>query len=133
MHLYLIAENEPFTEYRPPLTVKPTNSKLQLRYNGKTRTVSDQRPECVIGRVEDCDLVVTHSLVSRHHAIIDCKLGKYFLQDQSTNGTYVMDDGSADVIVLQREFVQLKGKGTISLGIHPNKDPEHCIEFEEIS
>jgi len=133
MNLYLIAERGPATEYLPPATTSFIHLQLQLRYHNQTQLVDDDKPEFVIGRVGDCDLVIDHSLVSRHHAIIECKRGKFFLQDQSTNGTYVRDNGSADAVIVQRELVQLKGNGIISLGIDPSNDMEHCIEFEEIS
>ena len=133
MNLYLIAEHEPATEYLPPATITSVQMELQLRYQDQSRLVSDEKPEFVIGKVDDCDLVVDHSLVSRHHATIECKHGKFFLQDQSTNGTYVRDHGSVNDVILQRELVQLKGKGIISLGMDTTNDMAHCIEFEEIS
>lgn len=44
----------------------------------------------LIGRSETCDLVVRDPGISRRHAILDCRKGKYVLTDlNSTNGTYV--------------------------------------------
>jgi len=54
--------------------------------------------------------------------------GKFFLHDHSTNGTYV-DDGGATPALVQREVVQLKGSGVISLGVEPQHNPDHLIRF----
>ena len=133
MNLYLIAERDPVTEYLPPDITRTIHMDLQLRYNNQTLLINDEKSEFLIGKVDDCDLIINHSLVSRHHAIIECKHGKYFLKDLSTNGTYVKDEGRATHFILQRELVQLKGKGIIALGMDPSNGLEHSIEFEEIS
>jgi predicted component of type VI protein secretion system len=67
--------------------------------------------------------------VSRRHASIECVSGKFFLQDHSTNGTYVTEAGAAESMLVQREIYQLKGAGAISLGIEPTVNPEHLIVF----
>ena len=44
-----------------------------------------------IGREETCDICLNDpsSVISRYHATIVCRKGKYFLTDSSLNGTYV--------------------------------------------
>ena len=43
--------------------------------------------KCVIGRSEDCDIVISHPTVSRKHCIISCENGRYYVTDNnSTNG-----------------------------------------------
>lgn len=67
--------------------------------------------------------------MSRRHASIERVSGKFFLHDHSTNGTYVQDDGSSAATLVQREIMQLKGQGVISLGAEPRLNPDHLIRF----
>jgi DNA-binding response OmpR family regulator len=53
------------------------------------RTFIDQ-PELIIGRDEDCEVVIPERQVSRQHARIRQERGKYVLEDlDSKNGTFV--------------------------------------------
>jgi DNA-binding response OmpR family regulator len=53
------------------------------------RTFVDQ-PELIIGRDEQCDVVIPERQVSRQHARIRQERGKYILEDlESKNGTFV--------------------------------------------
>jgi len=83
----------------------------------------------VLGRHEDCNLTIDQTFVSRHHATIECRRGKFFLVDHSTNGSYVNEDDQPYKL-LRREMLQLHGQGTISLGIDPNLDRQHLIRYE---
>jgi DNA-binding response OmpR family regulator len=48
------------------------------------------RPELIIGRDEQCDLVIDDRQVSRHHARIRRDAGQYILEDlNSKNGTFL--------------------------------------------
>ena len=82
----------------------------------------------VFGRHHDCDLIVNHKYVSRHHATIECTRGKFFLLDHSTNGCYVNEDDQAYKF-LRRDMLQLHGQGTLSLGIDPAKNSKHLIYY----
>jgi hypothetical protein len=54
----------------------------------------------LIGRTDQCDLVIDDSLVSRKHACIERKDGRFLLQDlKSTNGTFLNGE-FIDVCVL---------------------------------
>ncbi len=55
--------------------------------------------------------------------------GKFFLQDHSTNGTYVEERQQGKPVFVQREIYQLNGSGVISLGIEPQHNPDHLIQF----
>lgn len=45
------------------------------------------RPRVILGRGGDCDIVLSHPTVSRHHSIITCENGEYYIADNnSTNG-----------------------------------------------
>jgi class 3 adenylate cyclase len=130
MDIYLLPnEKQKLTDYRPPLQAKARPISLQLRYQTTLVIVDAGAAACLIGRDEECRMRVEHRLVSRRHASIECVSGKFFLQDHSTNGTYVTEAGSGGATLVQREIFQLKGTGAISLGIEPAANPDHCIVF----
>lgn len=129
MDIYLLPnDKQKLTDYHPPLKTKSHRASLQLRY-GATLVIVEASAACLIGRDDDCRMKVDHRLVSRRHASIECVSGKFFLQDHSTNGTYVREAGGSDAMLLQRELCQLKGTGAISLGIEPGVNPDHLIVF----
>ena len=66
-------------------------SKLLLNFKDSTVEVSDQRKSINLGRADDNDLVVKGNLISRIHAKIEMRRGKFVLVDQSTNGTFLQD------------------------------------------
>ncbi|MEX0754725.1 MAG: DUF3662 and FHA domain-containing protein [Actinomycetota bacterium] len=56
------------------------------------KTVRIQKPKVTIGRLPECDVVVSDVGASRHHAQIEQRDGAYVLSDLgSTNGTLVND------------------------------------------
>jgi class 3 adenylate cyclase len=130
MDIYLLPnEKQQLTDYRPPLQAKAKPISLQLRYCGSLVIVDASATACLIGRDDECRMKIEHRLVSRRHASIECVSGKFFLQDHSTNGTYVTESGSSEATLIQREIYQLKGSGAISLGIEPAVNPDHLIVF----
>jgi predicted component of type VI protein secretion system len=81
-----------------------------------------------MGRHRDNDLVVDDTLASRVHARIEYRRGKYFLIDQSTNGTHIITEGEEGVC-LRREELQLNGSGMICLGRPLDEDSPLAIHF----
>ena len=130
MDIYLLAnDKQALTDYRPPLQSKTLMVRLALRYAGGEWEVDLKTGACLIGRDDDCKVKIDHRLVSRRHASIECVAGKFFLQDHSTNGTYVDDGHPGAPVLVQRELYQLKGNGVISLGLEPGDNAEHLIRF----
>ena len=128
LDVYLLAnDRRGLTDYQPPLR-KAVVASLTLRYRGRAILVNAQAGACLIGRDEDCGLKVDHRLVSRRHASVECVAGKFFLQDHSTNGTYVAERNASPVLV-HREMLQIKDAGLISLGVEPQLNVEHAISF----
>lgn len=128
LDVYLLAnDRRGLTDYQPPLR-KVIVGTLTLRYSGRAVLVGTQAGACLIGRDEDCGIKVEHRLVSRRHASVECVAGKFFLQDHSTNGTYVAERNAGPVLV-HREMLQLKAAGLISLGVEPQFNVEHVISF----
>jgi class 3 adenylate cyclase len=105
---------------------------LELIYQDQVVTLNELDSDFVVGRLEECDLLVLHSYASRRHATIDCKPGKFNLADHSSNGSFVQDE-QRKLIPLNRDSLQLYGSGVISLGIEPDRNPEHIIQFRIFS
>jgi hypothetical protein len=90
-------------------------SKLLLNFKDTTIEVSDKRKSINLGRADDNDLVVKGNLISRIHAKIEMRRGKFVLVDQSTNGTFLQDLQGQSVLV-RRDSTELGKEGTIGLG-----------------
>ena len=68
-----------------------------------------------MGRADDNDLVVKGNLISRIHARIEKRRGRFLLIDQSTNGTFLQTDTGEETFV-RRDSTELVGEGIIGLG-----------------
>lgn len=122
-------QQDDVTRMSPDIVVKPSRrAQLTLRHGGAALIVDDARPQVVLGRSKSADLTVIESLASRLHARIEYRRGKFFLVDQSTNGTYVRND--ADEGFLRREEALLAGSGAISLGRPFAEQPQDLVEYE---
>ena len=90
-------------------------TKLVLHFRDATVEVSDQRKSVNIGRAEDNDLVIKGNLISRIHAKVEMRRGKFMLVDQSTNGTFLQNVQGKEKFV-RRDSTELSDEGTIGLG-----------------
>src|SRR5689334_23354500 len=71
--------------------------------------------ETIIGRLPDCDIVVSNSQVSRRHAQITGASGTYRIADHgSTNGTYVNGVHVTEHILADGDRIEL-GKERVPL------------------
>ena len=86
-----------------------------------------QRSAFIIGRDNGCDLSVDDPLASRHHANIELRNCKFVLIDQSTNGTYLTQNGKT--LFLHREELPLTASGFFSLGHKAEADSSDTIHF----
>ena len=68
-----------------------------------------------MGRFNQSDVVMKNHRVSRSHARIDYRRGKFVLTDESLNGTFIHTQVGKG-IYLKRDEMVLQGKGFISLG-----------------
>ncbi|WP_052128939.1 adenylate/guanylate cyclase domain-containing protein [Neosynechococcus sphagnicola] len=100
---------------------------LQLRYLGHQLELTPDLTELSLGREPGNDLVVENKMASRRHAIIEYSRGKFYLKDQSVNGTYVST--AEGVVHLRREELVLVGSGVIGLGCLVSADMEDAIHF----
>jgi len=90
-------------------------SRLELSFRNQKVELSDQRKSISIGRAEDNDLVVKGNLISRIHAKVEMRRGKFVLVDQSTNGTFLQNLQGEETFV-RRDWTVLDGEGIIGLG-----------------
>ncbi len=86
-----------------------------LNYQDRDYRINSDNPCLMFGRDELCDLVIEADHVSRRHARVEYRRGKFVLIDQSTNGTFVtLADGRE--VFLRGEEMTLWGDGVISIG-----------------
>ncbi|MBI5891852.1 MAG: adenylate/guanylate cyclase domain-containing protein [Nitrosomonadales bacterium] len=125
-------EREDTTRTRIGLSAfrKPTGSRkeLVLRYHLQVLTLGEQQKNLVMGRSDDCDLVIRNNLASRQHARIEFNFGKFLLIDHSVNGTYIRFSDN-QVIMLSHQQIVLHGAGTISFGQAFSEAPTEIVEF----
>lgn len=117
----VIWQPEDVTRIVAPVLVEDidqTRAKLLLRYRDTEIDIGNASDAVILGRGQKADLMVDDSMASREHARVECRRGKFYLTDHSTNGTYLKsDDGTSYV---RREEVQLSGAGYIGLGRVPS-------------
>jgi adenylate cyclase len=92
-----------------------TASTLVLSFRDTKVEVSDRRKSVTIGRADDNDLVIKGNLISRIHAKVEMRRGKFVIIDQSTNGTFVLNVLGEESFV-RRDSTELGVEGTIGLG-----------------
>jgi len=105
-----------------------TVSKITLTFRDSSVVVNEQRKSVNIGRADDNDLVVKGNLISRVHAKVEMRRGKFLLIDQSTNGTFLQNNRREEVFV-RRDSTELFGEGTIGLGKVALADSPLAIHF----
>ncbi|HDP89355.1 MAG TPA: FHA domain-containing protein [Thioalkalivibrio sp.] len=101
---------------------------LQLRLGDRSYRTDDQADGFVMGRGDNCDMVINASHVSRRHARIEWRMGDFVLVDESRNGTYVSTP-QQEAIHLRHEEIVLTGSGIISLGAPIDADAAHLIHY----
>jgi adenylate cyclase len=106
---------------------EPATLKLSLRGNGWN--MDEERSEVSAGRDPTGDIVVAGDKVSRLHARIFLRHGKFVIADQSANGTFVRMQHRAEIELHREEFVLL-GRGSIGLGQSVVEMGDDAIAFE---
>jgi class 3 adenylate cyclase len=106
-------------------------SKLLLNFRDSTIEVSDKRKSINLGRADDNDLVVKGNLISRIHAKIEMRRGKFVLVDQSTNGTFIQNVRGQETFV-RRDTTELGDEGTIGLGRAEEPGSKLAIYYKTI-
>lgn len=82
-----------------------------------------------LGREAENDIAIHGNGVSRQHAAVEYKKGRFVLRDMSINGTFLRgDDGVWKK--LHREEANLPPQGAIALGSQQEDDSPYIIFFE---
>ncbi len=106
-------------------------SRLVLSFRDQSIEISDKLKSVIMGRADDNDLVVKGNLISRIHAKVEKRRGKFMLVDQSTNGTFVQNLQGEETFV-RRDNTELKGEGTIGLGKAEGPGGSLAIHYKTI-
>lgn len=77
--------------------------------------VDANRPAAVFGRDPGCDFVIPDVAASRRHCRLELRDRQFVLNDTSTNGTFVVVDEGAELL-LQQTGMTLSGRGRFSCG-----------------
>lgn len=104
--------------------------RLVLRFEDRRFEIGPEHPSLSIGRSPENDVVLPVDWVSRRHAHIELRKGKFVLSDLSSNGTLLQDPNGTTVLLL-REDVVLPSSGRLGgnlFGEDPNV--ELPIHFE---
>jgi adenylate cyclase len=106
-------------------------SRMVLSVRDQTVEVSDTRKSVNIGRADDNDLVIKGNLISRIHAKVELRRGKFILVDQSTNGTFLQNVQGEETFV-RRDSTELHEEGTIGLGRAEEPGGSLAIHFKAL-
>jgi hypothetical protein len=104
-------------------------ARLMLEYRDKKVELTPTAQTFTIGRGELSGLVVDRELVSRSHADIEFRQGKFVLVDHSTNGTYLLLENGERFFVRREEFT-LHDRGIICLGQAVAQNNPDLIRFQ---
>jgi adenylate cyclase len=105
--------------------------RMVLRLGTTEMVVGAEKEGATLGRADQNDLVLIDELVSRQHARVECRRGRFFLVDQSVNGTFVVRPGAEPAWVHREEF-PLDGAGLIGLGRTVSDDDPGAISFSTV-
>jgi len=101
---------------------------LRLAYGGSMFMV-EPAGSVRLGRDKGNDVVIASTRASRVHARIFGRQGNFVIADQSSNGTFVLIDGSSREMVLRREEAVLGERGWIGLGESAAMHGDHVLRF----
>lgn len=102
---------------------------LSLRFRGQSFSLDELSAPFGMGRDATSDLVIDAEWVSRNHALIEWKRGRFMLADRSTNGTWV-HMGEDEEQFVHRDEMHLRKSGTISLGQAHSDKVDDLIHYE---
>jgi adenylate cyclase len=103
-------------------------ARLKVRYNNQEIELNKERSSLMMGRSQGCDLPINEKMASRQHVRIELRRDKFFIVDQSTNGTHVLIENGEEAF-LRREEMPLHGSGRISLGKGFSENPTEVVSF----
>ena len=103
--------------------------RLQVRHQQDFHVVEDHRPILLLGRELGNDVVVIDPRASRQHARIERRRDGFVLVDQSTNGSFVIQEGVGEQCIKYGE-IPLAGQGRIGCGFSASEVERDLVFFE---
>lgn len=120
-------------EYREEITqvnsikiVNPRSFLLTIRYHTQQSRLNPMLVRYLFGRSNNCDQIIDHPTISREHAEILFRNGRFLLRDFSTNGSVIIQGNK--VTRLHRSSTELIDDGEIYLG-RTSRIPRFRIDF----
>ena len=104
------------------------DQRCDVVFDGQTHCVTPEHDMMTLGRGLQNTLVVSHRKASRVHARIEHRRGRFFLLDQSTNGTYIVTSDGQRTRVHREEFA-LSQTGAIGLGEELDFDARDAVRY----
>ena len=102
---------------------------IELIIKGKKHVLTTNKNTCRVGRDPSCDIVIQNKFVSRAHAKIILKDGKFLVEDNSFNGTYIKFNNGQKIHISKDEQT-LIANGTMSMGKPVDDSSNSVIEFK---
>jgi class 3 adenylate cyclase len=121
-------ESDDLTMTAPSVNVPQSQSVLVLKHGSSEIVMNATRTMVSLGRDAASDFVIADPKASRNHARIERRRDKYFLADQSTNGTFVTFAGEQE-LSLRREELMLRGTGHLTFGHSAAESAAETVEF----
>ncbi len=104
---------------------------FKVECNGQSKVFRSSRNIIIpIGRSGNSEIFIDSDQISRNHATIQLNYNTIYLEDHSSNGTYVYTDDRE--IYVSHEKIELSNSGHISCGIsmYSNLKSSELISFE---
>jgi len=106
----------------------PAQKQMRVSFRGQSWVIDAAHPTLLFGRETGNDIVVSDPRVSRQHARIELRNGAFYLADSSTNGTYLLEEGSPERCV-KRDELALAEKGHIGCGFSVADNMSDAVAF----
>jgi len=110
---------------------RPRRGSLRLTLGETDLEVNSEHPLLTLGRGPQNDLVLDRAWVSRAHAKVELRRGRFLLVDFSSNGTFLQPRGGSLVYVKQDEAT-LEGSGIITLGRPPGPENPDQVSYQKL-
>jgi adenylate cyclase len=130
MTIYMVDWNEAGDRTNISFAPSLSNPEITLRliYGASVYALHKDKKLLTAGRDNHCDILVCSSFASRQHARFELRSGKFYIIDQSTNGSYIRP-AQSDVIHISNQEMILQNSGCISLGQTFSDNPAMLINY----
>lgn len=105
------------------------NITIELLIKGEKHVLTTDKDTCKVGRDPSCDIIIQNKFVSRQHATIVMKNGKFSVEDSSFNGTYI-EFTNGEKIHVSKDEQTLIANGVMSMGKPVDNKSKSVIEFK---